>query len=98
MQYYFAHYLLRINLVVNDEEERLTTCITSSLQQILHQLIEVILQLDDSRLLDYIHQVIGNPFPTKIEFPPSIAVLLSLYYSAMLIDSTITPILIKEAK
>jgi hypothetical protein len=92
MQYYFSYYLLRVNLGASDGNEQLTTRVASSLREILRQMMEFIPRLDDGRLFDYIGKVGANPFAAKFEFPPSVAILLSLYYSALLIDSIVAPV------
>lgn len=97
MQYYFSQFLLRTNLIVGDPNQYGTQSITESLRQVLRQIREVVTRLSIERVADQI-QKLSEPdpyLPVELECLPldnlQSQVLLSLYFSTMLIDNMLLP-------
>lgn len=101
MQYYFCHYLLQINLAVNDRRI-VTAPLTVKLSQVLHHIVTSISQVKHKKFLesfqtlsqfnfnDYIQSGgESHQLPTDVHGGLRYGFAFSLYFSAMLINSTL---------
>jgi hypothetical protein len=91
LHYYFLQYLLQINLDGEDRNQEKITSAFQSLKDVLAQIIKIGVHFDDDYVLDRIRRLSSQGLNTPLKIPcePWQSAVFSLYFSAVLIESTL---------
>lgn len=101
LHYYFLQCLLQINLDGEDRNQEKITSAFQSLKDVLAQIIEIGVHFNDDYILNCILRLSSQELnipPLKIPCEPWQSAVFSLYFSAVLIESTLMVPASKESK